>query len=131
MINVYHDGSDYVMLGERLLTTSTGPEVFRIPGDGTYYDIDVHLPEFTTKGYVHMYADSVTYEGASSEWYYRPKGESSDGHFVARNDGVNSEFSFNSFPVFLGTDGVIQCRGSETTTTLQVMTAGYYLPRGM
>jgi len=131
MINVYHDGGDYVLLGESLAATCPTAVAYRIPGDNTWYDINIHLPEFTTKGYLHVYADSLTYEGASSEWFYRPKGETSNGQFVSRNDGVNSEFDFNSFPVFLGEDRRIQLKGSENTTTLQPMTAGYYLPRGM
>jgi hypothetical protein len=78
-----------------------------------------------------VYTDSVTYAGASSEWYYRPKGESSEGQFISRNDGVNSEFDFNSLPVFTGGSNMVELKGSEPTTTLQPMLNGYYLPRGM
>ena len=136
MVNIYHDGGDYVLLGETLATYAPDAmppyyEHYRVSGDGIFHDIDIQVPAFTSKGYVQLYSDSVTYAGASSEWFYRPKGETSDGHFVSRNDGVNSEFDFNSMAVMTGVGGMIQIRGSEPTTTLQCMLSGYFLPRGL
>lgn len=134
MVNIYHDGKDYVMLGETLATYALDPMppyYDRVVGDGQYHDVDIQLPEFTDKGYLQFYADAVTYEGASSEWYYRPKGESSAGHFVSRNDGVNSEFDFNSMACIVGEGRLIQIMGSESTTTMQTMLSGYFLPRGL
>ena len=131
MINIYHDGGDYVLLGESLAASTGTSEGYRIPGDNTWYDIDVHFPAFTDKGYVQYYADAVTGYNSSSAWYYRPKGETSDGQYVLRNDGSNSEMGWNSFPSFLGADRRLQLRGSEPSATMQPMTSGYYLPRGM
>ena len=131
MINVYHDGGDYVLLGESLSASTGTPEEYRIPGDNVWHDVDIHLPAFTTKGYVQYYFDSLTGADNSTEWYYRPSGETSEGQFIGRNDGYNAEFSFNSFPTFLGAGNKIQLKGTVVTSTLQPMTSGYYLPRGM
>lgn len=124
VLSFRHDGADFFQYSDSVTDYAEAT-----PGTGTWVDVTLTIPVFSTRAHIHV--NQVYDSGAGGNAYVRTNGDSGTGIFLSRV-AAGATRSQSKLPIYTdASQGIEIFHDGNSADLMRVDTFGWYFPRGM